>query len=130
LCAVPDGQPFKIQVKGISNPNGFWVQKAFFEAHLQQELFLIIVLVPPAADTSLRFFVLSHSDAQQESSKMPTRKRDGRLYQNGSGLNWGSIKPYEDKWDKLPMVAATANRRSPSKRIQPRRSRAAADTPL
>jgi len=85
LCAVPDGKPFKIQVKGISNPNGFWVQKAFFDAHLQPDLFLIIVLVPPLGDAfPLRFFVLSHSDAKDEASKMPKYKRNGRPYENGS----------------------------------------------
>lgn len=108
LCDVPDGKPFKVQVKGISNPAGFWVQKTFFEAPLQKNLFLIIVLVPKPEDKSaLRFFVLSHQDAKTESLKLPKFRRDGRrIEKHDNGLYWRSITPYEDKWDKLPEVEA------------------------
>lgn len=122
LCAVPDGEAFKIQVKGISNANGFWVQKAFFEVAPQSQLFLVVVLVPSAADKPLRFFVLSHSDAKHESSKLPTHKRDGRPYENGTGLQWGSIKPYENKWEKLPTVAVELAVTVPTNRLTMRRS--------
>jgi hypothetical protein len=105
LCAVPDGEPFKVQVKGISNRNGFYVQQSFFDAAVQKDLFLVIVLVPPIGDLSpFEFFVLSHDDAIAESGKMPKFKRDGRPYENGSGLNWGSIKPHKDKWDRFPKI--------------------------
>jgi hypothetical protein len=105
ICAVPDGEAFKVQVKGISTANGFYCQKEFFDAAQQQNLFLIIVLVPPVGDSSpFRFFVLSHEEAILEFSRMPKFKRDGRPYENGSGLNWGSVKPYEDSWDKLPRI--------------------------
>jgi len=123
LCAVPDGQPFKIQVKGISSANAFWVQQAFFDADPQQDLFLVIVLVPPPPDpplpdkSRLRFFVLSHSEAKHEFSKMPKIKRDRTPYtKESSGLNWGSITQYEDKWDKLPPITGTMqpNRRAAS----------------
>jgi hypothetical protein len=102
MCAVPDGKPFKIQVKGISSPNGFYIDRSFFEGPAQEELFLVVVLVPLKHNLPLRFFVLSHADAKLEFSRMPTHKRDGRPYNSGFGLNWGSIKPYEAKWDKLP----------------------------
>jgi len=111
LSAVPDGQSFKIQVKGISNPMGFWVQKAFFHARLQPDLFLIIVLVPSRDDSRLRFFVLSHADAKHEFSKMPKYKRDGRPYENGSGLYWKSITPYENAWAKLPNLRSHTDAR-------------------
>jgi hypothetical protein len=103
LCTVPDGKPFKVQVKGISNANGFYIDKSFFEGNVQTDLYLVVVLVPPlGADLPLRFFVLSHEDAKREFSKMPTKKRDGRPYPHGAGLNWGSVKPYENAWRKFP----------------------------
>jgi hypothetical protein len=104
FCSVPDGRPFKVQVKGISNPNGFYIDKFFFEGEAQQDLFLVVVLVPTDVDSSMRYFVLSHADAKSEFSKMPTHKQDGRPYENGAGLNWGSVKSYENKWGTLPVV--------------------------
>jgi len=104
LCSVPNGRPFKVQVKGISNPNGFYIDKSFFEGDTQQDLFLVVVLVPTDIDSSMRFFVLFHADAKSEFSKMPTHKQDGRPYDNGAGLNWGSVKPYENEWSKLPTI--------------------------
>ena len=107
LCSVPDGQPFKIQVKGISTANAFYIDKSFFDRDTQSDLFLVVVLVPPVGeDVPFRFFVLSHADAKKEFSKMPTRKRDGRPYESGWGLNWGSVKPYENAWNKLPVLHA------------------------
>jgi len=107
LCSVPDGQTFKIQVKGISAANAFYIDKSFFEGDIQPDLFLVVVLVPPIGnDSRLKFFVLSHSDAKEEFSKMPTHKRDGRLYISGFGLNWGSVKRYENAWTKFPAVPA------------------------
>lgn len=47
LCAAPDGEAFRIQVKGISTANGFYIDKSFFEGQIQTNLFLVVVLVPP-----------------------------------------------------------------------------------
>jgi hypothetical protein len=47
LCSVPNGPLFKIQVKGISGEWGFYIDKSFFEGETQQNLFLVVVLVPP-----------------------------------------------------------------------------------
>lgn len=105
LGAVPDGPSFKIRVKGISTANAFYIDKSFFEGNAQSDLFLVVVVVPPLGDDSpLRFFVLSHVDARNEFLKMPTHKRDGRPYVNGAGLNWGSIKAYENAWNKFPGI--------------------------
>jgi hypothetical protein len=116
LCDVPDGVPFKIQVKGISTKNAFWVQKTFFDAVRQDDLFLIVVLVPYDVESAFRFFILSHHDAQQAFSKMPTEKKDGRPYEGGSGLTWGVIQPYENAWNKLPDVRTTFNVLAPTGR--------------
>lgn len=101
LCSVPDGEAFKVQVKGISTRNAFYIDKSFFDAD-QPDLFLVVVLVPYSEEEPFQFFVLSHAKAKEEFSKMPTHKRDGRLYERGSGLNWGSVKEYEGKWATLP----------------------------
>jgi hypothetical protein len=109
LCSVPDGQPFKIQVKGISNETGLWIDDKFFQGGIQRDLFLVVVLVPPlSGDARFRFFILKHADAKDESSKMPQKKRDGTPFgpsrQKGPGLNWGLLKPYENAWDKFPTI--------------------------
>ena len=104
LCSVPDDTMFKVQVKGLSNENGFYIDKSFFDDPVQENLFLVVVLVPKEDAPPFRFFILSHLDAKNEFAKMPTLKRDGREYPNGAGLNWGSIKSYENKWGKFPPV--------------------------
>jgi hypothetical protein len=99
LCTVPDGPTFKIQVKGVSNRNGFYIDSSFFDGATQADLFLVVVYVPPLGSSGpMEFHVLSHAQAQAEFSKMPTRKRDGRLYENGPGLNWGRVSGYKDAW--------------------------------
>jgi len=107
LCSVPDGQAFKVQVKGISTRNAFYIDKSFFDG-ARPDLFLVVVLVPYSEDEPFQFFVLSHAEARGEFVKMPTRKRDGRLYEHGAGLNWGSVKRYEGKWTTFPQVTHTA----------------------
>ncbi|MGO8736963.1 MAG: hypothetical protein ACLQVM_29705 [Terriglobia bacterium] len=109
LCSVPDGQPFKIQVKGISNATGLWIDNKFFEGGIQADLFLVVVLVPPLSkDAPFRFFILKHADAKDEFSKMPQKKRDGTpfgpLRLKGPGLNWGLVKPYENAWGMFPLI--------------------------
>lgn len=105
MCAVPAGEQFKIQVKGISSANGFYIDKSFFDEPIQPNLFLVVVLVPPIEEESaFRFFVLSHDEAVKEFAKMRPTKLDGRPYENGNGLNWGSIKPYEKAWKTFPSI--------------------------
>ncbi len=102
LCSVPNGAPFKIQVKGISGEYGFYIDKSFFEGKTQQNLFLVVVLVPPLGDDApFRFFILNHTDAKDEFSRMPQRKRDGSRQPN-PGFNWGSVNRYENAWGKFP----------------------------
>lgn len=74
LCNVPDGDMFKVQVKGLTIANGFIVRKSFFDESRDHNLFLVVVLVPPtpeADDVPFRFFVLSHDEARAEFAKMP-----------------------------------------------------------
>jgi hypothetical protein len=102
LCSAPSGQTSKVQVKGISGAYGFYIDKSFFEGETQPNLFLIVVVVPPVGDNApFRFFILNHADAKKEFSKMPQHKRDGKP-QSNPGLNWGSVKHYQDKWHTFP----------------------------
>lgn len=100
--AVPGGQHFSVQVKGISSTNGFYIDKPFFDGD-QPNLYLVVVLVPPADSiTPFRFFVLTHAEAVYEFSKMRKEHKDGTPYKEGWGLDWGSITPYEGQWQKFP----------------------------
>jgi hypothetical protein len=104
LCAVPDGEQFKVQVKGISNSAGFYAQKEFFVTPMQIDLFLVVVLVPSDEKTELQFFILTHDEARREFEKMPKYKKDGRPYVAEFGLNWRSVTPYEGNWHSFPMA--------------------------
>jgi hypothetical protein len=111
LCTVPDGELFKVQVKGISTENAFYIDKSFFEGEIQPNLFLVVVLVLPIevkpsieVKSSFQFFVLSHAESKSEFEKMRTTKRDGRPYESGWGLTWGSVKGYKDAWKKFPAL--------------------------
>lgn len=104
ICAVPDGRTLKVQVKGLSHRNGFYIKKKFFEG-THGDLYLVVVYVPPlGVEEPLEFFVLSHKQAKNEFSKMPTHKKDGRPYTDGSGLNWGRVLPYKGAWATLPRL--------------------------
>jgi hypothetical protein len=104
LCSAPSGQPFKVQVKGISGAYGFYIDKSFFEGEIQPDLFLVVVVVPPLGnDAPLRFFILNHADAKKEFSEMPHQKQDGNPQPN-PGLNWGSVNNYENEWRKFPSL--------------------------
>lgn len=113
LCAVPDGKQFKVQVKGISNAAGFYIQRRFFDPPTHNDLYLVVVvLVPRPArapqpeaearddERPLRFFILTHKEAQEEFASMPQKKMGPG--EPGPGLNWGSITPYENKWASFP----------------------------
>jgi hypothetical protein len=103
LCCSPEGTPFKVQVKGISNTAGFWVRQGFFDGLADDALFLIVVYVPKDLQKAARFFVLNHLQAKNGFDKMPKSTKGGKPYDESStGLNWGSVTPYEDKWNILP----------------------------
>lgn len=94
LCCAPNGKAFKVQVKGISDKYGFYIDKSFFDGD-DEDLFLVVVLVPYGEDEPFQFFVLSHAEAKKEFSKMPRIHQDGTpLKESGPGLNWGSVKGY------------------------------------
>jgi hypothetical protein len=106
LGAIPGGKAFKVQVKGISYPNAFFVQKDFFEMETQEDLFLVVVLVPePEQHQPFRFFILKHAEAKEAYASMPTKRKDGTPYKDGcDGLTWGAVKPHQDRWDKFPVL--------------------------
>jgi hypothetical protein len=100
LCSLPNASALKIEIKGISTANGFYIKKDFFELPEDSRRFLIVVLVPKE-DDEFRYFILSHREAKHEFDKMPKTRKDGRPYEEGNGLNWGSITNYENLWGTL-----------------------------
>jgi len=107
ICSVPEGKAFKVQVKGSSGKTGVFIQTAFFDEPAQENLFLIVVLVPPLPDPfGPKFFVLTHAQAIERWKKYMTKK-DGTPYSPSSadGLYWRDIEPYEGKWETLPLVS-------------------------
>ena len=108
LCGVPDGVDFKVQVKGLSYPNAFFVQKHFFEPETQDNLFLVVVLVPRRDENApFRFFILTHAEAKEAFASMRKVRKDGKPFKEGcEGLTWGVVKVHEARWDKLPAACA------------------------
>ena len=105
LCSVPNGQTFKVQVKGCSDKNALNLGEKFLGVPAQLDLFLVVVLVPPSdSNASLRFFLLSQLEALEEWKKLPNEKADGSTYDPAwyYSLYWKCIEPYEGKWEKLP----------------------------
>jgi hypothetical protein len=99
VCSVPEGEGFKVQVKGISGKIGVFIQTAFFRQPVQKDLFLIVVLVPPLPEKfGPKFFVLTHAQAIEQ------WKRDGAPDSATDGLPWRDIAHYEDNWGALPQV--------------------------
>jgi len=95
LCSVPDGMAFKVEVKGITYAAGLRVQDIFFAGEAQNDLFLVVVHVPPPdSEGHLRFFILTHKEAQDA-----YRSRPG-----STGLNWGDLKNHEHQWAKFPAI--------------------------
>ena len=87
ICTAPSGSPFKVEAKGTTNPEFIRTKKIVLEMELQQDLFLIVALVP-GGEAPFRFFVLTHEDVRQERAAQPLTKKSGELYVPGlAGLN-------------------------------------------
>lgn len=99
LCSAPEGKQFRVQVKGMRNRNGPWIQPHFFNAPADPQLFLITVNVPSGDKEPFEFFIMTHRDA-----KAAWRKRKRPIRQGFEGFNYKEIEDYKDKWQKLPNV--------------------------
>jgi hypothetical protein len=110
ICSVPDGKAFKIQVKGLSSENDVYIQWKFFSEPAQEDLFLIVVVVPPVSEP-YKFFVLTHAQAIEEWKEGYTEgtieqwKRYQIKNNSPDGLRWKNIKRYPDKWEVLPKLS-------------------------
>ncbi|MEZ5423163.1 MAG: hypothetical protein R2682_08735 [Pyrinomonadaceae bacterium] len=113
FAAVPDGEQFTIQVKGISNRNGLFVSESFFAGKVQRKLYLVVVYVPPidVAHESFEFYILPHKAAKREFEKLPKLNKKGEPY-SISGLNWSSISEYRDRWDSFPSTQPRRERKN------------------
>ncbi len=101
ICSLPDGLPFKIQVKGISGEYDFYINKSFFDGDAQKYLYLVVVVISVDDNSPFSFYILSHEEAQNEFNKLPITKKDGSPITQ-FGLGWTSVKRYKNKWDTFP----------------------------
>jgi len=102
ICAAPTGRPFRVEAKGTTNPSFIRTGNKILEMDLDEDLFLIVVIVPPN-ESPFRFFVLTHEEIRQERLSQPQTKRSGAAYVPGhDGLRWATIQKHESRWDKLP----------------------------
>jgi hypothetical protein len=103
LCASPNGIPFKVQVKRASSANFVPVGKARLETNPDDNLYLIIVLVP-SAELPFQFFIMSHPEARTIWADVPKVKPNGEPYAAGwEGFGWRTIEKHENSWEKLPV---------------------------
>jgi hypothetical protein len=81
LCAVPDGRTFKVQVKGLSNRNGFYIDKSFFDGATQDDLYLVVVYVPPLGTAGLWSFMCFLTRKRNANSRrcLHARRTAGRI---------------------------------------------------
>jgi hypothetical protein len=103
--SATSGQQFRIQVRGCSRTNPVNIGEDFLDVPERQDLFLIVVLLPPpGSDVAPRFFLLSQPEAAEEWRRLPNNKPDGSTYDPSwfYSLSWRCIEPYEGKWEKLP----------------------------
>ena len=106
ICSVHEGKAFKVQAKGSSGKTGVFIQKAFFDEPAQENLFLIVVLVPPLPEPfGPKFFVLTHAQAIERSKNDMTKRGTPYSPSSADGLPWRDIEPYEGKWEALPPVS-------------------------
>ena len=104
-ASAPSGQKFRVQVRGCSGTSPINIGEKFLDVPEVQDLFLIVVLVPPLGSNVLpRFFLLSQPEAAQEWKRLPNNKEDGGTYDPSwfYSLYWRCIEPYEGKWETLP----------------------------
>jgi hypothetical protein len=103
LCASPSGKPFKIQVKSLSYPNAVLIQKSMLDTAPLEDLYFVVALVPVASDQPFRFFVLTHAEVVAVWRTAPKTTPSGQPHKPGwDGLNWGTVKTHEGRWEKLP----------------------------
>ena len=105
LCFKDGGPALKIQVKGISNQNGFRVQGDFLRGKIQNDLFLIVVYVPLSENEPFEYYIMTHKEAQKMWNECETRRVVVKglkpTSKGNEGLNWGDVKRHKDCWNKL-----------------------------
>lgn len=103
ICTSPSGRSFRVQVKATSTRTAIRIQRGFLEGPAQDNLLLVVALVPLEEKSPYEYFVLTHSEVTDAWSARRTAKRDGTPHRPGhDGLNWGTIAEHRDQWTKLP----------------------------
>jgi hypothetical protein len=102
LCSVPNGELFKVQVKGMSDRSGNFIQPHFFDDKEDPGLLFITVNVPSGDKEPFEFFIMTHGDIKSVLEGLNEKKK--KTVREGWGFTYKEIKNYKDKWEKLPSV--------------------------
>ena len=103
LCISPGGQSFKIEVKSTNSHNFIRIQKKLMENPVDNNLLLVVVLIPKDLTELEQFFILTHEELRAAWENVPKTKKTGEpLVEGHEGINWGSVSDCENCWRKLP----------------------------
>jgi hypothetical protein len=103
LCVSPETRTaFKVQVKSTAKPQFIFIRKSFLESPPEDDLFLIVALLP-GSDWDYEFFILTHAEAAEIWENDPKVRRSGKAYDSADeGIKWKELPLHVDRWDKLP----------------------------
>ena len=103
ICVAPSGRPFKVEAKSTAAPTFIRTGRKIFELPLQNNLFLIVALLPYNRDPGFSFFIFTHDELRHIWQETSRKKRSGEAYVEGhEGLTWRAVEAQKDRWDKLP----------------------------
>lgn len=100
LVQSPARAAFRVDVKGLSSKN-FWLIR---ERPAEEDLYFVLVYMPPAHAEPPQLFVLSSAQLMAEVRTLRERTvASGRQWnESGSGINWGTGLQFRDCWQCLP----------------------------
>lgn len=99
LVVSPQGSQFKIDVKGLSSKNAWFVR----EREPSDDLFYVFVLVAQDVPTP-EFFIMTSTQVMKAIHEVRQAVESaGRQWTRSmAGFKWGVVAGYKDKWDILP----------------------------
>jgi hypothetical protein len=89
ICVAPGGCPFKVEAKSKATSTFIRTGRKIVELPLQEDLFLIVALLPYNRDPGFRFFIFTYDELRHIWQETPRKKRSGEAYVEGhEGLTW------------------------------------------
>lgn len=99
IAATPAGKGFTLEIKSQSTKN-FWRMR---EPKVAEDCFYIFVFIPEDFEP-LKYYIMTSQEVHTEYHAYKDRilARNPNVKDTQWGINWTTVFPYEDKWDKLP----------------------------